>query len=247
MNVFGAFTFGSLIKIFLPGLIWVLALVLLWRDAHAIFPLVPPPLTIDGEEQNLLVLAIPASIMLGLLSNIVVFMGLNDVLVRSPIRRRQPDLFELYDWLVARIRQESWDKLGCADAGLQTLFMAQADAELLVLNKVGMSELIYVREQYWYHMEFQVNLALALLGVLAGLLLAPQVRDACDAYADCGPAIAAWVRCLVEVVTLGGLCVFLRTGALKNDSRHVAKMCALMTAVICRDADDLAGAAKPSP
>lgn len=73
MNVFGAFTFGSLIKTFIPGFVWLVALWLLWRGGAALVPVLPPlPAVTDSQLQNGLVAAIPIAILLGLLSNIVV-------------------------------------------------------------------------------------------------------------------------------------------------------------------------------
>jgi hypothetical protein len=123
----------------LPGLVCLVALALIWNDLHAQWPVFPGLPPIDGEEQNLLVLAGPTSMLLGLLSNILVFMGVNDVLIRYPARRRAPDLFRLHDWLVKRIRLECWRTLACADTTLTQHFMANADAELLILNRIGVT------------------------------------------------------------------------------------------------------------
>ncbi len=95
MNLFGSFTFGSLIKTFIPGLVWALAMLLYWRDADAWLPKLLPSLPSTGDGQTLLVLAIPVGILLGLLSNIVVFMGVNDWLVRHRVQISHAPLYAL--------------------------------------------------------------------------------------------------------------------------------------------------------
>ena len=104
MNIFGAFTFGSLIKTFLPGLVWLLAILMLEIDIAQMLQVEPMLWTfVRTKDQAALVLAIPASILIGLVSNIVVFMGINDWLVRTPVRHSHRDLCALYDALAQRI------------------------------------------------------------------------------------------------------------------------------------------------
>jgi hypothetical protein len=141
MNVFGAFTFGSLIKTFIPGFVWLVALWLLWRGTALLLPVIPQlPVLSDSQLQNALVAAIPVAILLGLLSNIVVFMGVNDALVRQPVRRHAPDLFALQDWVIGRVRDEYRVKLALPDA-LTRAFASHADAELLILQTIGVAHL----------------------------------------------------------------------------------------------------------
>jgi hypothetical protein len=236
MNVFGAFTFGSLIKTFIPGFVWAIALTLLWRDLHAVFsaivPAIPP---LAGEEQTVLVLAIPAIILLGLLSNIVVFMGLNDRLVRNPLRRRDPGLFALHDSLVQQVRAKYWQSMGMPDDTLKAGFLRHADAELLILKAIGLSELVYVREQYWYHLEFQVNMLLGTACSLLALVASPSVT---------GSRLTGAILCRVvlEIIGFSALCSLLRRGALKNYHRHVGKMCTLMAIDLCQPAQPFAAA-----
>jgi hypothetical protein len=233
MNVFGAFTFGSLIKTFIPGFVWVVALGLIWRDlAHLLGPAVPALPDPAGQEQNALVVAIPLSVLFGLLSNIVVFMGVNDRLVRNPVRRRNAELFGLYDYLLGRLRADSWKLVACLDRAHAESFLRHADSELLILETIGLDRLIYVREQYWYHLEFQVNLILAVAALLAGLLGSPSVLVL---------AAAGLIRGAAEMVALGSLLVLLLFAARKNYHRHIGKMCTLMAASIGHDAKASSG------
>jgi hypothetical protein len=232
MNIFGAFTFGSLIKTFIPGFVWLVALWLLWRGAAALIPVLPPlPTLPESEYQNALV-ALPLAILLGLLSNIVVFMGVNDALVRGPVKRRATDLFALQDWVIRRVRDKYSARLGAMEQAVASAFYQHADAEWLILDRIGVKHLAYVREQYWYHMEFQVNLFLAVATALVGLLagLAP------DMWGPAPRPAAEWI--VTATVVLGGLCWFLLRAARKNFHRHVAKMTSLMVAAVCEETED---------
>jgi hypothetical protein len=223
MNVFGAFTFGSLIKTFVPGFVWIIALGLLWWDAHALLPAIVPAIALPaaGEEQTVLVLAVPVSILLGLLSNIVVFMGVNDVLVRNRAPRMAPVLFDLRKQLLARVRAQVWRSARLEDGAAHAFFMERADGELLVLETLDLNKLMYVREQYWYHLEFQVNILLSTGCGWVGLVLSPVVIGA-------GPAWVGLTRAVLVTVVLAGLCVLLWRSALRNYIRHIEKMCTLM-------------------
>jgi len=224
MNIFGAFTFGSLIKTFLPGFVWLVAMVMVSVDlASLVWPQTSLWSYIQSKDQSALVLAIPASILLGLLSNVVVFMGLNDRLVREPMKRSDPNLFNLYQDLCRRIRDKCWDSLNCQDQGLQRTFSERIDPEIILLHTIGLDKLAYVREQYWYHLEFQLNLMVSLWALAAAIYL----------YAVLNLAVVEQLT----VVLLASLIVLMTFGLLaaarKNYTRHVAKMASLMAVVLC--------------
>lgn len=159
-------------------------------------------------------------------------MGINDTLVRRPVRRQTPALFALYDQIIARVCAKYRDALAFAEPSVREAFMDNADAELLILDTIKVEHLAYVREQYWYHMEFQVNLLLAIARALIGLLtgLAAPLTGV-----NYRPTLE-WAA--FDVFTLGGSCWFLLRAARKNYRRHVAKMTSLMSAAICGDLKD---------
>jgi hypothetical protein len=225
MNIFGAFTFGSLIKTFLPGFVWLVALLLIFVDLQEMAGAKQTLWThIQAKDQAALVLAIPASILLGLLSNVVVFMGVNDYLVRVPVRAASPGLCALYDMLAQRVRDRYWEALGNADPALRPAFNTHIDAELVLLHCIGVDKLAYVREQYWYHLEFQLNMLLS-IGALA-------------------LALVIWLLLPVTPrgVLLAGACVMLALLAMralvlaarKNYARHIAKIATIMAAALYR-------------
>lgn len=225
MNIFGAFTFGSLIKTFLPGFVWLVAIGILEADVQELRSAEPFILGYaDAHEQAALILAIPASILLGLMSNIVVFMGVNDRLVRNPARRRDPGLFGLYELLSGRVRDRCWEAAGCQDRAAREDFQRHADVELIMLPSLGADKLAYVREQYWYHLEFQVNLLLSIVCTLLGLVFRAAIS------AD---SVAVFGAHLLWCLALGvPVCVLLVRAARKNYHRHIAKMASLMAAFL---------------
>jgi hypothetical protein len=226
MNIFGAFTFGSLIKTFLPGFVWLVAIVMLEFDIAQMLGEQPVLWTYSqSKDQAALVLAIPVSILLGLLSNIIVFMGLNDWLVRAPMKRANPDLCALYDDLARRIRDKCWTSLDGADQKLKAAFYERIDPELVLLHSIGVDKLAYVREQYWYHLEFQLNLLLSMGAVALALVLSSSVNGA-----SFHMRVILVVACLIgAALVMGGLLAAAR----KNYERHIAKLATLMVAVLC--------------
>ncbi len=226
MNIFGAFTFGSLIKTFLPGLVWLAAILLLEIDIAQMLQAEPLLWTfVKSKDQAALVLAIPASILIGLVSNIVVFMGINDRLVRVPVRRSNRDLCALYDALAQRIRERCWASLKEAAPRLKGAFDSHIDPEVVALHTIGVEKLAYLREQYWYHLEFQLNLLLSLAAVTLALILS-IVLSAASTELRAGLVLAC-----IAVAAL--IMAALLKAARKNYCRHVAKMASMMAAVLC--------------
>jgi hypothetical protein len=221
MNIFGAFTFGSLIKTFLPGFVWLISIlicaVLLLDAGTDIWT------QVKAKDQAALVLAIPASILLGLLSNVAVFMGLNNWLVRDPMDKKHAALSGLLEELKRRVRQQCWGELAPQDGLDREQFFESIDPEYIALERIGVEKLAYVREQYWYHLEFQLNLMLSLV-VLFTLLAAISLAHAesCLEFLS----IAFWTA--IGYLFCGGLLIAAR----KNYCRHIAKMASLMTALL---------------
>jgi hypothetical protein len=231
MNVFGAFTFGALIKTFLPGFVWLVALVIAEADLSQAFGKEPQIWTFAQDKDQLaVVLAIPASILLGLLSNVIVFMGVNDRLVRVPVRKAYSKLFALYDDLAARLRDRCWTAIGCADQDLKTAFNDNIDVELIMLHSIGTTTLAYIREQYWFHLEFQMNLLLSIWALAFACAASVGLNAPSYQYA---------LALLLAIAAVGGAGTwFLLFAARKNYCRHVAKMASMMASVLCPPAKE---------
>jgi hypothetical protein len=225
MNIFGAFTFGSLIKTFLPGFVWLIAIAMLEGDISRLHGVAPVILGYAAaHDQSALVLAIPTAILLGLLSNIIVFLGVNDWLVRDPVRAANPGLFTLHDRLATKLRERCWDGLAWTDGDLRRSFDRFTDAELIMLPEIGVDRLSYVREQYWYHLEFQVNLLLSVVVIFAAATISAALSGQ--------PVRTFLLHTMVYLVLAGLACALLRHAARKNYQRHIAKMLSLMAAVL---------------
>lgn len=227
MNIFGSFTFGSLIKTFLPGMVWLFAIGLLEADLSRLCGTEPLLLAaVLDSAQTSLVLAIgfPAAILLGLMSNIVIFFGVNDFLVRRPVKKANPELFLLYDRLVARMRDRCWTSVGVPDATARKIFDIHTDVEIMMLTAIDQNKLAYVREQYWYHLEFQMNLLLSLIALFVGAVA--------NALINAKVAGASHVPLLIYLIVFPLIWIFLLMAARKNYGRHVSKMLSLMAGVL---------------
>jgi hypothetical protein len=226
MNIFGAFTFGSLIKTFLPGMIWLFAIGVLEADLAELAGSEPFLLTfVQSHMQESLVLGFPLAILLGLLSNIIAFMGINDRLVRDPVRRKCAALFTLHDQISARVRDRCWQHLAFDEAG-RPEFDAHIAPEIVVLPALGHEALAYVREQYWYHLEFQMNLFLSLVVLFLGASI--------NAWTRSGAAGAFILQMLKYLVVFVPIWVGLVAAARKNYSRHISTMLSLMAGILCQ-------------
>ncbi len=226
MNIFGSFTFSRLIETFIPGLVWLATALLVCTNMSQWFPVSSDLFSfVNTHDASALALVIAASIILGLISNIVVFMGFYDWLVRKWVRRHQPDLFFLYDYLAERVRLHFWNMSGCNDEKKWHIYQMYADPELLILRKIGVDELNYIREQYWYHLQFQINLLLAIAGLILALAVVPGTPD----------GLASGPGKFLELSILFALCCLLLAAARKNYGRHIAKMTSFMAAILGND------------
>lgn len=220
MNIFGSFTFGSLIKTFLPGVVWLIAICILEADWALLNQTKPILFTYaQTKDQTAILLAFPAAIFLGLMSNVLVFMGINDCLVRKPVRRLNANLFALFDDLEQRVR-DRYRQLLMIDNQRREPFGTYTDVEIVMLTELDLPKLAYVREQYWYHLEFQMNLLVSLVPLIGAL--------AWRAYLSAN-TMMEWLWPVIFDVSLFFLaCALLITAARKNYARHIAKMSSLM-------------------
>ena len=230
MNIFGSLTFGSLIKTLLPGFVWLVAIGIFEADVSQCLgykPYIWKALVSKEQAATLLVLAFPAAILLGLLSNILVFMGLNDCLVRKPVRAAKTELFALHDHLSAAVREQCWTALGWTDLVMKKNFEEVIDPEIIIIERVGAEKLSYVREQYWFHLEFQLNLLISLAALFLALAVSVFINTAATYKPLC--AMLLIFATLIVVLTIG---LGLLKAARKNYIRHVEKMASLLAAML---------------
>ena len=230
MNIFGAFTFGSLIKTFIPGFVLLIAVCILAADIAMIFDAKPVILEfVVSDPRTALVLAIPASILFGLLSNIVVFMGVTDLFIRRPAKKSKPSLFDLYDLLATQIRKQCWDHVDNDEEKNEEIFHEHVDAEYVMLQTIGIEKMTYLREQYWFHLEFQINLLFSIVILFISFVLYSSLK-----FGITLTFIESLLLYVAIAAPIGGL---LFGAARKNYERHISKMVSLMASVLRPSSD----------
>lgn len=225
MNMFGSFTFGNLIKTVLPGLIWLIGLCMLEADIASLLDHWSYAGTfIWAYPEASMVLAVPAAILLGVVSNVIVFMGLNDWLVRTPVQTSplHKPTHDLYSLVCEMTRTFNWEPVKTETIDTHNI---SVDAEVLVLHELGVPQLSYVREQYWYYVEFLMNLMLSLWALALAFVLRFWI------IFDLGEAI---ISTLVAGLLTLVLSVFLVKAARKNYAKHLAKMLSLILSVLSK-------------
>jgi hypothetical protein len=139
--------------------------------------------------------------------------------------RANPALRALSDDLGRRIREKCWCSLAAPDPKLQPAFDRHVDPEVVLLHTIGVEKLAYVREQYWFHLEFQLNLLLSVGAIAIALILSSILNAA---------TLQLAVSYIGACVAVAGLAMWgLLAAARKNYARHVAKMASIMAAVLC--------------
>jgi hypothetical protein len=224
-------TFGSLIKTFLPGLVWLIAFGILDHDlalALGYHSYVQEMFADKDRAQTIIILAFPASILVGLLSNVIVFMGLNDWLVRNPFKQTNPQLSKLHTSLSAAVKDQCWAAMA-VNGALKQSFDDWTDPEMIIVERIGADKLAYVREQYWYHLEFQLNLLISVVAISAALCASIALETT-----------LGWIPrvqlVLLAIAACAMICSGLLMAARKNYMRHIAKMASLMVALLSQEA-----------
>jgi high-affinity Fe2+/Pb2+ permease len=88
-----------------------------------------------------------------------------------------------------------------------------------------------VREQYWYHLEFQLNLLISLIGIFVALGTSIMLDQGFNSVVGTERMAAAIIVCLF-------VCYGLLMAARKNYERHIAKMASLLTALLSQSEDE---------
>ncbi len=220
MNVFGSFSFGNLIKTFLPGFVWLcvfalLEIYLFGEDSWVITQL-------PRQSTTVHILIFPLAILAGLISNIVVFMNINNWLVRDPFEKNNPGMYNLYKVLCDQWIDRCCARIEC-DEECRKAYKENIDAELLLLNEIGIEKISYVREQYWYYLEFCMNLMLSLVALLVISVLVSVTTFKM-------PLLS--LPLALSSLFLSAVCILLFVAARKNYYRHVQKMVSLLAAAL---------------
>ena len=152
-------------------------------------------------------------------------MGLNDSLVRDPVKRSKPDLFRLYEHIRTCVREKYWPNLKTENANIRHQFMTHADPEAMILPSIDISKIVNIREQYWNYMEFQINLALSFFVLcLAWVWHLYETSSSTLTF----PGSVAIIAFGYFVLTA---CLFI-CPARRNYERHIVKICGLMSGAL---------------
>ena len=127
---------------------------------------------------------------------------------------------------MGRIRSQCSEALALDQHGARNDFNVHTDVELVMLAELGPTTLAYVREQYWYHLEFQMNLLLSLVGLFVDTAL----------NAGLGPCtgMTLFFHLFLYLLLFLAIGALLLTAARKNYARHISKMLSLMVGVLCQ-------------
>jgi hypothetical protein len=156
-------------------------------------------------------------------------MGLNDRWIRTPFKNEEPALYNLHGQLSKKLRDDCWAVLAAKAPDLPRNCDACIDSEIILIERIGVEKFAYVREQYWYHLEFQLNLLLSLMAAFAALFV--------SAFLNAG-GWRAFGYAALWLVAAYLVRKWLLKAAKKNYSRHIAKMASLMTALLSAPAKD---------
>jgi hypothetical protein len=223
MTILNGLGFSRLIKTVVPGLLLV-GIVGGYADLISSFVGHGDPV-FQWAQRNVSLaaaLALPLSIALGILSNTVMFGWANDRLIRQQFDREQPG--------VSRMEQELLEHAIALKASdfKQQLADAQVilDLEYLLIGEVELEKLTFLQESYWYYLDFQMNVGLAL--ALAAPLLAGL---SAKGILLLSPKIWIAVTLGIAVIPLSALLLmFLLKAARLNYHKHRVKRLSLLIA-----------------
>ncbi|NQU21172.1 MAG: hypothetical protein HQ567_07815 [Candidatus Nealsonbacteria bacterium] len=160
MDLIGSFSFGQLIKTFLPGFIALLG-VSFYVDLLSLCVFNHSPMISFIKEEPLAFLgfAIPFSVILGGLSNTVNFLLLIPWLIVRHFRENHRAICELESNLERDVIEDVMGRRQWSSDRAE-VFRKHVNARALMLHKVDLEKVLYVKDSFWPYLEFQVNLLL---------------------------------------------------------------------------------------
>lgn len=223
MNIAGM-GFTRLIKTFVPGvLLFIIAvgyveMAAMWARGHYVLL----PLLASNVSLAVAVASV-AGIMLGVLSNMVVFSWASDRPVRKPFDAVNPWVKRTERALTSRAVHIKRAKELAPEVPIDAF-----DAEYLLTSEIPLDKDTFLRESYWYYLEFQLKTA---LGILLGLPLAITGSYAYLSWLGL-PTTAALVFGLLAALILSYMVVWLIQTARLNYKRHALKRISMLIAAV---------------
>ena len=162
MNLFGSFSFGSLIKTFLPGLVlFFVVLVYLELFAFWTHEYIGIFEYLFSKPVLLTILSIPASIILGVTLNSIVFSGLSEYLLENRHEKNNKSFYNFRKSVIEKSNKKMLTYFGFSEQH-EEIFKQVIDPRYFFLHKISLDNLMYLRESYWYYLEFQLNTLVAI-------------------------------------------------------------------------------------
>lgn len=214
MNVFGGMGFARLIKTFVPGVFLLLGLAgyfdlasVKLRGAAALWPWA------SANPALAIAVVSVAAIAVGVLSNMIVFTFATDRLIRRPFAKKNASL-ESEEVALLQATQ----KLVCV-GHIATVDVFPLDLEYLLAREIALDKLTYLQESYWYYLEFQMNMGVALTAsgplVVVGAFL-------CATWMGSGQVLAVGISAVVLALVVATMALLLKTARV-NYARHRVK------------------------
>ena len=234
MNVFGAFSFGRLIKTFLPGFIILLSIPL-YAEAM---------LLAVGSGHSLLhwtysnavlasVISIPLSLILGIISNIVFFAFLTERIIRKPFNENNQAFNDtqqkISEWIVSH-----YEAKDVIPRDIFKDFKNYIDLDFFLLPQIQLDKLIFLQESYWYYLEFQLNLILSLVLFAVSILFLYSVH-----VFKTGFNLWSYLFFVVLCSFVLSFLIYISLKAAKlNYEKHRKKLLSLQLGAVCLDKNE---------
>lgn len=162
MNIFGNFSFGKIIKTFLPGFVIFFSFYSM-IDAF-LFLYQPEYYPMKFLSQQILFVGfmmIPLSIIFGIISNIVFYVHFTDKYVRENFRNNNED----FSIIEAEFKKALRNKISNDNEFTKMVMQdfTEIDIKYLLMPILPLEKLIHLQEGYWYYLEFIQNLILSII------------------------------------------------------------------------------------
>lgn len=168
MNIFGSFSFGGLIKTLIPGLI-LLSVILIYLDiiCYLFYDYTELLVAISEDTGVIVIISIPIAIFLGATLNSILFSGLSEKMIENKHKKNNEQFYKLREDIFEFIKLKAISNYALTENNRAT-FMKSVDPRFVLLSRGSYDNIMYLRESYWYHMEFQLNSLVAVtMGVPA--------------------------------------------------------------------------------
>jgi hypothetical protein len=170
MDLFGSLNFSKLIKTFLPGFMLCIAMFIYFDmlvyfivNKHIIFSFA------IGNAVLFTLLLIPFSIIFGVLSNTVFFIfGYERIIFRN-YKKCNSELLNFENEIKGKIKRKIQTSINL-DIDQDDRVLEYLDVKSFYLHKMDTEKISFVKDSFWYYLEFQLNILLGIDFLIPALL-----------------------------------------------------------------------------